>query len=191
LATVGSMLAQQLPQPSPTHKLRVMARYYYSGGQRRELTLADERLAIDTAAAEVAGLGRELKIVPPVSRLPGGMAMYDRSALRTDVLERLQAAGAVSQVYRSGTSFVVLMPEVRVELDAGQDSAAREAVLASTVASDVTDSTPERISLRPQSGSAEDALDLANFIYERARPAASSVRMLHVVPKSDVHRETV
>jgi hypothetical protein len=159
------MLAPQLPQRSRTHKLRAMARYYYAGGQRRELTLADDRLAIDSAAAELAGLGRELKVVPPVSRLPGGMALYDRSALPIDVLERLRAAGAVSQVYRSGTSFVVLMPEVRVEFDAGQDSAAREAVRASTVASDV--------------------------IYERARPAVSSVRMLHVVPKSDVHRETL
>jgi hypothetical protein len=80
------------------------------------------------------------------------------------------------------------MPEVRVELEGDQHAAALDAVAASKVAADVTDDTPERLSLRPRSGKGEDALDLANFIYEHARPAAASVRMVQVVPKPGVKK---
>ena len=80
------------------------------------------------------------------------------------------------------------MPEVRVELDKDQHGPALDAVKASQVRAQITDDTPERLSLRPESGSAEDALDLANFIYETARPAASSVRMVQVVPKRGVQK---
>jgi hypothetical protein len=163
-----------------------MARYYYAGGEKRALEPVDDRLAIDTRAAANAGLGDAVSAVPVASRLPGGTAIVDRAAVSGELYRKLETAGAVQPVYRSGSALVVLMPEVRVELEGDQRAAALEAIRASDVAADVTDDTPDRLSLRPQSGSAEDALDLANFIYERAKPAASSARMVQVVPKRDV-----
>ena len=160
-----------------------MARYFYAGGERHELAPVDDRLAIDTRGAAGAGLGDAVSALPVASRLPGGMAIVDRAALGDELQARLRAAGAVQPVYRSGAALVVPMPEVRVELEGDQRQAALAAVEASRVAADVTETTPERLSLRPRSGSGDDALDLANFIYEHARPAAASVRMLQVVPK--------
>jgi hypothetical protein len=111
------------------------------------------------------------------------MAIVDRAALGDELHDRLRAAGALQPVYRSGAALVVPMPEVRVELEGDQRRAALDAIDAAHVAAEVTEETPERLSLRPTSGSGDDALDLANFIHEHAHPAAASVRMLQVVPK--------
>ena len=165
-----------------------MTRYFYAGGERRELQRVDDRVAIDMRGAAGAGLGGVVDALPVASKLPGDLTIVDRTALTKPLYERLNAAGLVRPVYRHGNALVVLMPEVRVELEGDQHAAALEAVDASHVAADVTDDTPERLSLRPRSGSAEDALDLANFIYERAHPAASSVRMFQVVPKRAVKK---
>ncbi|MEP6834054.1 MAG: hypothetical protein ABJB74_11695 [Gemmatimonas sp.] len=167
-----------------------MKRYFYAGGEKHELDAADDRLAVDHVRARNAGLSDLVDDTSPISKLPGGITLVDRAAFSSTVYNQLEAAGVVQPVYRSGSAFVVLRPEVRVELDPGQQDAALEAVKASSVASHVTGSSVERISLQPKSGSAEDALDLANFIYENARPAASSVRMLQVVakPKSEDRR---
>lgn len=163
-----------------------MSPYYYAGGIRRDLHPVGDRVAIDIRGAEAAGLGAEVSALPVISKLPGGMVVIDRAELGNDLHERLNTAGLAKPVYRSGDAFVVLMPEVRVEVEGDQHAAALKAVDASKVGAEVTDNTPDRLSLRPHSGSGEDALELANFIYEHAHPAASSVRMLQIVPKRSV-----
>ena len=76
------------------------------------------------------------------------------------------------------------MPEVRVEFESGQHAAALRALGESKVPAEITNDAPDRLALRPRSGKGEDALDLANYIYEQhIRPAASSVRMLQIVPR--------
>jgi hypothetical protein len=165
-----------------------MGRYFYAGGERKALDPVDDRVAIDTRGAARAGLGDAVSALPVVSQLPGGMTIVDRATLSAELCERLKATGLVQPVYRSGNALVVVLPEVRVELEADQRAAALDAIDASRVAAEVTDDTPERLSLRPRSGTGEDALDLANFIYERAHPAASSARMVQVVPKREVNK---
>ncbi len=162
-----------------------MKRYYYAGGEKRALDPVSSRVAVDSRGAKAAGLTGKLNEIPVEARLPSGMAIVARDAIPPALYLLLDHAGAVQPVYRVGPALVVLMPEVRVELDADQHTAALKALKASRVAADITDDTPERLSLRPQSGSAEDALDLANFIFERARPAAVTVRMLQVIPRPD------
>jgi hypothetical protein len=39
--------------------------------------------------------------------------------------------------------------------------------------------------LRPTSGLSDDTLAVANYIYERAQPAAASVRFVQFVPKPE------
>lgn len=160
-----------------------MGRYFYAGGERHELQPVEDRLAIDVRAASEAGLGDVVRKVKSASRLPSGMTVIERASIDDATIERLNAAGVVQPVYRYGPSLVVLMPEVRVELEGAQHDDAVRAVAASVVDAELTDDTPERLSLRPLSGRGEDALDLANFIYEQARPASSTVRMLQIVPK--------
>lgn len=162
--------------------------YYYAGGERHELDPVHELVAVDVRGAEGAEPGYELGTLAVVSRLPGGLAIVDRAALGDARHARLQAAGLLQRVYRSGRALVVPMPEVRVELDAGQQEAVRAASAAAPMSVETVDETPERMTLRPSTGRGEDALDLANFIYEHAHPAAASARMLQVVPKRGTER---
>jgi hypothetical protein len=165
-----------------------MARYFYAGGERQELELADDLVAVDARRAAEVGLGSVVSALRIRSKLPGGMAIVEHAAIDEALREKLRSAGVVQSVYRHGSALVVPLPEVRVELEGGQREAVRQAMKTSHVGAEVTDDTPERLSLRPVSGSGDDALDLANFIHEKAQPAASSVRMVQVVPKPSVKR---
>lgn len=161
-----------------------MARYFYAGGERRLLEPADGPLAIDTRAAAAAGLGDVVAVLPVRSILPGGVVLVERAACTDELHARLERAGAIRSVYRSGRAFVVPMPEVRVEFEGDQRDDAIRALGESPVPAEITEDTPDRLALRPRSGNGDDALDLANYIYEHAHPAASTVRMLQVVPKT-------
>ena len=165
-----------------------MAKYFYAGGERHELALVDGKLAVDTRGAFEAGVGDAIQSVAASSRLPGGLTIVDRDTLNADVRAQLESARLLHPVYSSGRALVVLLPEVRVEFDANQEAATMNAVRTSPVEAEITGSTAERLSLRPRSGRGGDALDLANYIYENAHPAASSVRMLQVVPKPALNK---
>lgn len=165
-----------------------MAPHYWAGGERHALEPAADWLAIDTRAADEAGLGREVAALPVGSTLPSGMIFVERADCDDDLCTRLSAAGAAREAYRSGRALVVLMPEVRLEIDEGRDGDALRAVEASGVPAEITDEGSGRMTLRPRSGKGEDALDLANYLHKHLRPAASSVRMLQVVPKPPRNR---
>jgi hypothetical protein len=160
-----------------------MTRYFYAGGERHALEPADGPLAIDTRAVAAAGLGDIVAVLPIRSKLPGGVVLVDRADCTDEIFARLNRAGVIRSVYRSGRAFVVPMPEVRVEFEGDQRADAIRALGKSPVPADITEDTPDRLALRPRSGKGDDALDLANYIYEHAHPAASTVRMLQVVPK--------
>ena len=160
-----------------------MTRHFYAGGERHTLEPAADWVAIDTRAAAAAGLSGAVAGLPVVSRLPGGILLVSRSACADELYSRIDAASALRQAYRTGRAIVVPMPEVRVEFESGQQADALRALGESKVPADITDSASDRLTLRPRSGKGEDALDLANYIYEHARPSASSVRMLQIVPK--------
>ena len=160
-----------------------MPLYYYANGTRHALDPVTDRVAIDARAAERAGLTARLASVAVESKLPAGMTIVLKSGLDADLTTKLTAAGALQPVYRTGSTLVVLVPEVRVELDAGQADAAMAAIKGATIASEITGTSAERISLKPVSCRGEDALRLANHIYETAHPAASTVRMLSVAAR--------
>jgi hypothetical protein len=167
-----------------------MEKYFWAGGKRHELAVAGGKLAFDTRKAAEAGVASAVENLAITSKLPGGLTIVDRDSLRADVWLALESASLLHPVYTSGRALVVLLPEVRVEFDGDQKAATMQALSTSPVAAEVTGSSSDRLSLRPRSGSGADALDLANYIYEHAHPAASSVRMLQVVPKPAVTRDS-
>ncbi len=160
-----------------------MKRYFYAGGEQHELVPEPRQVAVDTKAAELAGLGSEVAALTVTSRLAAGLVLVERAGLDAALANRLDQAGATRSVYRSGAVLVVPMPEVRVELEPDQRDAAIAALGGSGVPAHITADEPGRMSLRPDSGDADDALDLANHIYEQVHPAASGVRMVQLVPK--------
>ena len=161
-----------------------MDRYFYAGGERHALEPVDGSLAIDSRVAAAAGLGGAVAALAIQSRLPGGVVLVERVDCAPELHRLLGQAGAIRPLYRSGQALVVLMPEVRVEFDGARHEDALRLIERSKVPADITEDTQERLALRPRSGKGDDALDLANYIYEHVHPAASTVRMLQVVPRS-------
>lgn len=164
---------------------RNMSAYYYAAGKKVNLEPDEEHVAVDQAAAKEAGLDAKVSASSGTAvRAGAGVVVTARSSLTPDTIQRLQEAGALQPVYRRDKAVIVAMPEVRVEFDT-PDQRGRVMSLLSPNASDVsfTEDTADRLVLRPVSGHGEDALNLANRIQERAKPAAVSVRFVQFVPK--------
>ncbi len=163
-----------------------MTRYYYAGGRRIELEPDDRYVAVDERAAGAAGVSVEAGSAP-VRRLPGGVTVSPRASLSEARLERLSKAGALRPVYRRDRSVLVALPEIRVEYDnARQRAAVKAAIPHAPCEAEVSDESAEGLVLRPASGRSDDALALANYIYEQAHPASASVRFVQFVPKPGV-----
>jgi hypothetical protein len=164
-----------------------MSRYYYAGGSRIELEPDDRYVAVDEKAAEAAGVPVQAAGPAPARRLPGGVIVWPRSGLSKAKLEQLSQAGALRPVYRSDRSILVPLPEIRVEYDnATQRAAVKAAIPKAPCEAEVADETTDGLVLRPTSGRSEDALALANYIFEKAHPAAASVRFVRFLPKPTV-----
>jgi hypothetical protein len=163
-----------------------MTRYYYAGGRRIELEPDDQYVAVDEKAADAAGVPVATGDAP-VRRLPGGLTVSARSSLTEAGLDRLSQAGALRPVYRRDQAVIVALPEIRVEYDnAKQRVAVKAAIKQAPCEVEVSDESADGLVLRPTSGRSDDALVLANYIYEQARPAAASVRFVQFVPKPKV-----
>jgi hypothetical protein len=164
--------------------------YYYAAGRKVELEQDEEHVAVDQKAAEAAGLGAAVKSASAgAPRLPGGVVLAARSALDEGRLASLRRAGALYPVYRRDRAVVVALPEVRVEFD---DPTQRRAVMDMIAERpqdvNIEEDSQDRLVLRPSSGKGDDALRMANEIYERAHPAAASVRFVQFVPKPETYR---
>lgn len=155
-----------------------MQAYYYAGGQKIPLEPDDEHVAVDKAAAStVESAGTRIPV-------PGNIVILERSAVDASALTRLRRDGAVQTVYRRNQALVVPLPEVRIEFDKPSErKAVLEALAASPTPHTIAEDTEDRLVVAPDSGSGDDAIRLANEVYERARPAAASVRFAQVVPK--------
>ena len=165
-----------------------MKNYYYAGGTKIELVADDEHVAVDRAVAEAAGLTGSA-IGGGLPDLRSGVVLSQKSSLGDKVLDALHGAGALRPVFRLDQAVLVALPEVRVEYD---DLTQRNAVK-KLLASDfhdaaISEETDDRLTLKPRSGDARDALKMANKIFEHAHPAASSVRFVQFIPKPGVRR---
>ena len=167
-----------------------MGAYYYAGGRKIELEPDDEHVAVDQKIASEAGLGAEVeRAASGAPRLPGGVVLASRAALGEVRLNQFRRAGALRPVYRRDQAVVVALPEVRVEFDDPSQRGAVMDVLANgSHDATIDEDREDGMVLRPRSGSGDDALKIANDIYERVRPAAASVRFVQFVPKPSTYR---
>jgi len=166
-----------------------MARYYYASGERIPIELDQEQVAVDAARAGPERVAELLARAGPSPQLPGGILLLRRARVGEEGLRGLATLGALRPVYRAGGAALVALPEVRVELaDEGQRRAVRQAIARAPHPVEVAEDGPERIVLRICSGSGDEALDVANFLFETARPAASSARLVRFVARPEPMR---
>ncbi|HXG87024.1 MAG TPA: hypothetical protein VNJ02_01715 [Vicinamibacterales bacterium] len=166
-----------------------MGTYYYAAGEKVEIDTDGDHVAVDEKVARLAGLDPEVRLaVGSELRQGAGVLLARRSALGKGTLAKLEKAGALQPVYKRERSVMAAMPEVRVEFDDARQRRAVLDVLADGQAIEhvIVEDRADRMIIRPSSGQGGDALELANAIYERARPASSSVRFIQFVPKLTV-----
>lgn len=163
-------------------------RYLYAGGERVELEPDPAHIAVDLAVARAAGLGEPHELALSNGRnMPGGLVLVATVEISPELLERLEQSGASRKVYRHGGAIAVPMPEVRIEVDEPREHAAvLRALASSSVASEIVSNDPNRIVVRPKSGTGEDALDLASFVHDQASPATAAPRMVQILPRPGV-----
>jgi hypothetical protein len=161
--------------------------YYYADGERVELTPADDLVAIDDQRFARADLPERVRaLVEKAARpLTSGIRLVDRSMLEHDAaaLAALQKAGVVQPAYRSQGAVVVVLPEVRVEEGRGGATKRRlkQWLHRHAADADVDNEGDERITIRPKSGSGQDALALANSLAEEVRPELAQARFVRSV----------
>ena len=162
-----------------------MDNYYYAGGRRISLKRDDDLVAFNQAAAASSGVDvRTLNAASGLRRGAEGVFVAPRASLPDEQIASLRRKGSLLPVFRRDRVILVALPEVRVEFDDAQERNAVKALLASTaVKVSVTQDVDDLLVLRPSSGNADEALRLANRIYECAKPAASSIRFIQFVPK--------
>jgi hypothetical protein len=108
-----------------------------------------------------------------------------------DQLDELDEKGVTQPVFRDPSgALVVLLPELRVETTTKPGLARVRKAVHKLDHLEVLRDDGEQLLLRPTSGRGLDALDLANDLYEGARPAMSQPRFLRVVdsPRPSPHR---
>ena len=160
-----------------------MKNYYYAGGRKIELEADNEHVSVDRAIAEAAGLSSGA-MDGGVSDRRSGVVLSEKSSLGHDVLDALHSVHAL----RPDQAVLVALPEVRVEYDdLTQRNAVKKLVASGFHDAAITEETENRLTLRPRSGDARDALKMANEIFELAHPAASSVRFVQFLPKPGVN----
>ncbi|MCI0360164.1 MAG: hypothetical protein L0211_16925 [Planctomycetaceae bacterium] len=157
--------------------------YYYAGGERITLTPAQDLLAFDQAAASKGALD---KVVAGLSARPltSGVSLVEQDQISAKDRQALSQAGALRPVFRAADAILVVLPEIRVE-DSRPGQVEQLQDWFSKHCDDVEVESPRagRFTVRPKSGSGEDALALSNALVEELGAQVSQVRFVRVVPR--------
>lgn len=159
-----------------------MSSYYWAGGEQVPLE-EDQRLAVDVAAAEEAGMwtGELADAAGSGVEVGSGMVLVEGAELSDGLRGRLDEAGAGQPVYRQADRTLVVLPEVRVEAgDERTAGAVRSAVASWAGDVDVAEPKPGSFVLTPASHRGADALELANHVAETVGPDAAQARFLRI-----------
>jgi len=161
--------------------------YFYAAGKRVTLVVESSLWALDTEAlafAMIADATRQ-QILADARRLRG---KYVLARVPFSALEPLRAAHAVQPVYRSADVMMVLLPEVRVEESRPETLRRLHDWLASrSQRIEVSETEVGRLTLRPCSGDAEEALEIANELQEEITPELAEARFIRSIASPDEH----
>ena len=160
--------------------------YFYASGKRVPLVVESSLWALDLEALAVAVIGESVRerILADARRLRG---KYVLAHVPFTALKSLRAAHAVQLVYRSADVMLVALPEVRVEESRPEKlMRLRDWIASRRQRIEVSESEAGRLTLRPCSGDAEEALAIANALQEEIKPEVAEARFIRSVPSPDL-----
>jgi hypothetical protein len=158
--------------------------YYYAGGKRIPLELDREHVAVDVGVVESReGRRPDPAAVEGAEELRSGLYLVEKSSLSADIRRRLDQEDALLPVFLYEDALVVVLPEVRVEIAAGDETEVHRFLEQSDVPNQILAEKGNRLVVRPDSGRGEDALRLANELQESVPVELAQARFLRRVPK--------
>jgi hypothetical protein len=160
--------------------------YFYAAGRRVMLTVESSLWALDTEALAVAMIADAIRqrILADARLLRG---KYVLAHVPSVALEPLRAARAVQRVYRSADAVLVALPEVRVEERRPEKLKLLRAWLDSRRHRiEVSETEGGRLTLRPASGDAVEALEIANALQEEISPEIAQARFIRTIESPDL-----
>ena len=155
--------------------------YFYAAGKRVTLVVESSLWALDTEALAFAMMADSMRrqILADARRLRG---KYVLAHVPFSALGPLRAAHAVQPVYRSADAMLVPLPEVRVEESRPEHLRRLHDWLASRRQRiEVSEREAGRLTLRPSSGDAEEALEIANALQEEITPEFAEARFMRSI----------
>jgi len=162
--------------------------YYYAGGKRIPLELDREHVAVDVGVVESReGKRPDPAAVEGAEELRSGLYLVEKSSLSADIRRRLDQEDALLPVFLYEDALVVVLPEVRVEIAAGDETEVHRFLEQSDVPNQILADKGNRLVVRPDSGRGEDALRLANELQESVPVEMAQARFLRKVPKRGSH----
>jgi hypothetical protein len=158
--------------------------YYFSEGRRIHLKRNRDMVGVLLNHPAVTSSRLRASLKRAGRPLREGVVIVPWSAIPDGRREFLEGDGALLPVYEQDGALVVVLPEVRVEgTDPGQVPAIKAWLDATEHDAELVEERGTRVTLRPRSGRAADALRIANEVGEQVRPALSQARFLRVVPE--------
>ena len=160
--------------------------FFYASGQRIPLTRDPERSAFFSEDLEHLELGEDTdrRIADATQTLVRGVVMFYYPELGSECVTDLEKRLTPQPVYRHRDALVVVLPEVRVEEAREGRAEEVEAWLeAHSEQVEVIDRRSDRWALRPASGRGEDALTVANQLFEELKPELAQARFIRIVPR--------
>jgi hypothetical protein len=131
----------------------------------------------------VARSGLRASLKRAGQQLREGVVIVPRTAIPSERREAWEEVGALLPVYAQDDALIVVLPEVRIEgTDASQVPAIKQWLKDARREAEVIEEQGTRVTLRPRSGRAADALQIANEVEEHVHPALSQARFLRIVP---------
>ena len=161
--------------------------YFYAAGKRVRLEVESSLWALDTEALSLAAIAETIRArILADARLLRGK--YVLARVPASLLDALRAAHAVQPVYRSADAVLVALPEVRVE-ESRPECLRRLHAWLDARGGTIEVSEPEagRLTLRPSSGDAEEALAIANALQEEITPELAEARFIRSVASPDLN----
>ena len=160
--------------------------YFYTAGKRVTLEVEQALWALDTEALSLAAIAETIRQqILADSRILRGK--YVLAIVPASALEPLRAAHALQPVYRWNDTVLVALPEVRVEESRPETLRRLKDWLASRRQRiEVSEPEAGRLTLRPSSGDAEEALEIANALQEEITPEFAEPRFIRSIPSPDL-----
>lgn len=171
----------------PAHK-----QYYYAGGKQIRLKGSEDVIAIPKEElAQYTKLHPDIDIInsQAAKALPrADVVLVDTSQYPAGAREYFIKKGDNKHpVFETPDGLMVALPEIRVEVDNNTQSELVEATLANIPGLNVERKRGRYVISIP-SGDATKAMEVANAIYEHAKPGMSQARFVKVIKHPDPSR---